>query len=349
MMKGLRRSAVIAVVMMCLMLFTACGGSGGTSEDNGSGGNGGTSANGGTSENNNTDAFAAFAGIWEADTSSYDGIVIDEDGSWTLYRNGDLYSSGELNYMEEGVWISPGNNTQWSRLSMENGGLLYAAPIGYFRPFEGEWNGTFVEKIEDWRDSAVISGRGFINHEDMDYVYVLVVVSDEGAVFYLDELEQTEVGSLIYPWEVPDAQNSVISVDLVDMNGDGATDVMFSFTSGQIVWYWDPENGYVVQEDRSFSLLTEENEDPGTYSDYFGFWEYADDGSVLEIREDDGRWYVYESGENAPFGGGLLKFEDGTVYLMNEDGSSDGIRLYFDQSGRLIESGYVLNYIGMTR
>ena len=60
------------------------------------------------------DAFAAFAGIWAADTSSYDGLIIDEDGNWELYKDGGLYSSGELDYHSEddSVWISPKNNTQ---------------------------------------------------------------------------------------------------------------------------------------------------------------------------------------------------------------------------------------------
>ena len=65
-MKRIRRIAVIAVVVMSLLLLTACGGK---------------------SEKN---AFAAFAGEWAADVSSYNGIVIHEDGSWELYKNGGL-------------------------------------------------------------------------------------------------------------------------------------------------------------------------------------------------------------------------------------------------------------------
>ena len=81
---------------MSLLLLSACGGNG------------------------EKDAFAAFAGEWAADVSSYNGIVIHEDGSWELYKNGGLYSTGELDYHsdDDSVWISPDNNTQWSRLSI---------------------------------------------------------------------------------------------------------------------------------------------------------------------------------------------------------------------------------------
>lgn len=118
-------------VIMSLALLTACGGD---SDNNNTGGG---------DDEVDKSVFAPYVGIWQADNSSYDGIVIDEDGSWELYKGGELYSSGELNYMEEGVWISPQNNTQWSALYIESDGSLSSAPIGYFRPFEGEWNGSF--------------------------------------------------------------------------------------------------------------------------------------------------------------------------------------------------------------
>ncbi|MGN1129269.1 MAG: hypothetical protein ACI4T6_10015, partial [Candidatus Flemingiibacterium sp.] len=130
-MKRIRRIAVIAVVVMSLLLLTACGGK------------------------SEKDAFAAFAGEWAADVSSYNGIVIHEDGSWELYKNGGLYSTGELDYHSEddSVWISPDNNTQWSRLSIEEDGSLYAAPIGYFLLGEISLDYT-PEAEEEWNENT---------------------------------------------------------------------------------------------------------------------------------------------------------------------------------------------------
>ena len=66
--KRLGRNAGIAValVVLGLMLTAACG------------------------KKSEKDAFAAFAGIWAADTSSYDGLIIDEEGNWEVYKDGGL-------------------------------------------------------------------------------------------------------------------------------------------------------------------------------------------------------------------------------------------------------------------
>ncbi|MGN1025550.1 MAG: hypothetical protein ACI4P4_04005 [Faecousia sp.] len=112
-MKRLIRNAAIAVVVvaMSLILFTGCGGK------------------------DDLDAFATFAGEWTSESYDYIGLVINKDGSWELYKNGAVYQSGKLDYHSEddSVWISPENNTQWSRLYIEDDGTLYIGPLGSFR------------------------------------------------------------------------------------------------------------------------------------------------------------------------------------------------------------------------
>lgn len=184
-MKRIRRIAVIAVVVMSLLLLTACGGK------------------------SEKDAFAAFAGEWAADVSSYNGIVIHEDGSWELYKNGGLYSTGELDYHsdDDSVWISPDNNTQWSRLSIEEDGSLYAAPIGYFRL--GEISLDYTPEVgeesnentsDDWRDNDM--GSGDISEYIGLWEYVgenlwLCIYDDDTWSFFNDQEDVIANGTLI--------------------------------------------------------------------------------------------------------------------------------------------------------
>ena len=179
---------------MSLLLLSACGGNG------------------------EKDAFAAFAGEWAADVSSYNGIVIHEDGSWELYKNGGLYSTGELDYHsdDDSVWISPDNNTQWSRLSIEDDGSLYAAPIGYFLPGEISLDDIPVEEEawnedtdDDWYDSGMEADSGDIS----DYV---------GLWEYVDE----DVWIRIYEdetWECIDAQGNVFQSGTLSVDEAGVT------------------------------------------------------------------------------------------------------------------------------
>ena len=76
---------------------------------------------------------------------------------------------------------------------------------------------------------------------------------------------------------------------------------------------------------------------------YLGFWEYPD-GTILEINGK--KWNLYESAESAPFACGPVEFDEDAAYLMNEDGSSGGGKVSFDENNNLIDSGDVLTYLG---
>ena len=86
---------------------------------------------------------------------------------------------------------------------------------------------------------------------------------------------------------------------------------------------------------------------PDAQSAYQGFWEYPD-GTILEISN-AGWWNTYMADEFTPFAGGPVEYDEEAVYLMNDDGSSGGSRACFDENGNLIESGYVLTYLGLYR
>ena len=76
---------------------------------------------------------------------------------------------------------------------------------------------------------------------------------------------------------------------------------------------------------------------------YQGFWEYPD-GTVLEINGD--RWNLYWAGDLTPFGWGPLEYDEEAAYLMNEDGSSGGGKVFFDENFDLVDSETVLTYCG---
>lgn len=311
-----RRIAGIAVVVMSLLLLAACGGK------------------------SEKDAFAAFTGKWAADVSSYNGIVIHEDGSWALYKNGGLYSTGELDYHSEddSVWISPENNTQWSRLSIEDDGSLYAAPIGYFLPgeisldyipvVEEEWNESTGD---DWRNSDMGSG------DIREYV---------GLWEYVDE----DVWIQIYDdetWECLDNQGNAFQSGTLSVDSTGIT--FYSDDIDETLRFDRTVSGDLIESGNDGMLVPADSipfGDSGDISAYAGCWEYPD-GTVLEIENDT--WYLYEADEHMMIAWGPVKFDEDAAYLMNDDGSSGGGVVYFDEDGDLIDvSGDVLTYVGLS-
>ncbi|MGN1250688.1 MAG: hypothetical protein ACI4XW_11500 [Candidatus Spyradocola sp.] len=329
-----RKSAGILLMTLALLLCvlcTACGGKG-----------------------NREAAIAAVAGSWTSLTNETMGLEIHADGSWELYKDGGLYSKGELEYHKDdgSVWMSPENNTQWSVLNNQNG-ILTIGPLGSFRSI-GEGAGDVVS--EDWRESSDTVDSGFIVRDGADGVYVLVTVDENGADFYLDEPEQMLYDCVCFPMTMDNARRVYNGISFDDRDGDGQSDVAISLYSPEgegalLVWIWDPENGYVYRDDLSVLGAGGEDPDepaePAELSDYAGFWEYPD-GEVLEISE-DGWWYLYEAGEDVPLYGGPVEVDEDACYLMNDDGSSGGGMVYFDEEGYLVDSDYVLSFIGMER
>ena len=131
-----------------------------------------------------------------------------------------------------------------------------------------------------------------------------------------------------------------------------------SVDSTGITLYFDDTGEVVMQLDRTVSsdLIDSESggllvpadsissNNSGGISEYTGLWEYPD-GTILEI--DDDWWYLYEADEYAPFAWGPVEYDEEAAYLMNDDGSSGGGKVYFDEDGNLHDTGYVLTYRGL--
>ena len=84
-----------------------------------------------------------------------------------------------------------------------------------------------------------------------------------------------------------------------------------------------------------------------TRTDYQGFWAYPD-GTVLEISDEGWNLYTYKADELTVSASGPVKYDEGAAYLMNDDGSSGGGKVNFDEEGNLIDSGGdVLTFLGL--
>ena len=98
---------------------------------------------------------------------------------------------------------------------------------------------------------------------------------------------------------------------------------------------------HMGNEDEAVYILDTQTDYQGF--DYQGFWEYPD-GTILEINEEG--WNLYEADELTPYASGPVEYDGEAAYLMNDDGSSGGGKVYFDEDGNLVDSGNVLTYHG---
>lgn len=103
--------------------------------------------------------------------------------------------------------------------------------------------------------------------------------------------------------------------------------------------------GFYFDSDTQFHLV---NEAVSVYlldtqAAYQGLWDYPD-GKILEINGDE--WRLYEDDSFTMFADGLVRYDEDTVWLMNDDGSSGGGYIRFDENNNLVDSSYVLTYRG---
>ena len=190
---------------------------------------------------------------------------------------------------------------------------------------------------DDWRNSDEVVGIGTITHTGEGSVDVLIIVSEYSAAFYWDQPEQVLYDSVSFPITVLDAKESFSEISLDDIDGDGESDVFVSFVHApdditQMVWIWNPEDGYVFRED--LSILPTFDSD-GEISDYTGLWEYVDANLWLRIYDDE-TWEFLNDQEDVIACGALWVGQDGiTLYFEDTD---DVLQLDRAGSGDLLDS-----------
>ena len=120
-------------------------------------------------------------------------------------------------------------------------------------------------------------------------------------------------------------------------NGDFRYDLYTKEDEWIAGFYFDSDTQFHIGNDDGLVYLLD------AQSAYLGFWEYPD-GTILEINEEG--WNLYSADEPTPFAEGPVEYDEEAAYLMNDDGSSGGGKVYFDEDGNLIDSGNVLTYHG---
>ncbi|MGN1082549.1 MAG: hypothetical protein ACI4SJ_03305 [Candidatus Avispirillum sp.] len=193
---------------------------------------------------------------------------------------------------------------------------------------------------DDWRVTGVVRDGGTVTRGGEDTV-VLVCVYTEDAVFYYDSEDQVVFDSVNYPSALADrvalsgdVWGMFKDIDFDDLNGDGNSDVTMRFDdSGSelvTVWIWDPEEGYVFQED--LSILTTNSGDIG---EYVGLWEYVDENLWLRIY-DDATWEFINDQEDVTQSGAL--WVEATGITLHFEDTGDVMQLDRAESGDLLDS-----------
>lgn len=123
--------------------------------------------------------------------------------------------------------------------------------------------------------------------------------------------------------------NGEFRYDMYNSDGD--------FITG---FFFDSDTQFHIGNDDEYVYIldTNKNTAENSYDDYLGYWEYPN-GVVIEIRED--KWFLYEEVEDGvtESARGPVEFDEEAAYLLNEDGSSGGGKVYFDDNGDLHDVG----------
>lgn len=178
---------------------------------------------------------------------------------------------------------------------------------------------------DDWRSSGVVVDKGTITHDGQS-TRVLVTVTPESAAFYRNLSEQILFDSVLFPVQIPDADESFVGISFDDLDGDGESDVVVQFAHADgsattMTWLWDPVERYVFREDLSIVDLPETDD---TYLDFVGLWEFKDGSLWLRVH-DDGTWEMVNESDGVLDAGTATV--DGDTLVLHFEGSDDVMSL----------------------
>lgn len=177
MLKRLKKSLSLTLVLALCMSFIACG-SDGKSDDNFSDDsdsfegrvkdseqiaaqdNPNEGLGGGLNEDAVND-FSEFEGIWLGEANNeYDSMEIDSEGNWTLFLSGEVVDSGYLCYEPEweAIYAYSNLDDSGSRIAIEDG-QLYSAAYGYFNYGAGMENLLYEDGSRLTEDDESDSSR----------------------------------------------------------------------------------------------------------------------------------------------------------------------------------------------
>ena len=177
MLKRLKKSLSLTLVLALCMSFIACG-SDGKSDDNFSDDsdsfegrvkdseqiaaqdNPNEGLGGGLNEDAVND-FSEFEGIWLGEANNeYDSMEIDLEGNWTLFLSGEAVDSGYLCFVPEleAIYAYSNLDDSGSRIAIEDA-QLYSAAYGYFNYGEGMENLLYEDGSRLTEDDESDSSR----------------------------------------------------------------------------------------------------------------------------------------------------------------------------------------------
>lgn len=133
------------------------------------------------------------------------------------------------------------------------------------------------------------------------------------------------------------AVETVGYLECTDENGSYRYDMYTAEGEFIVSFYFDSDARFHLVNDYGTVYL------PDTQAAYQGLWEYPD-GKILEINGEE--WALYaDDGVTLLAEGPMAYYEDGAG-LINEDGSSGGGRVCFDENNNLVDGETILTYLG---
>ncbi len=176
----------------------------------------------------------------------------------------------------------------------------------------------------DWRTWGIIDDYDTIIR-DGEEIDVCICYQDDDAIFYYDDAEQVVFDQVVYPMTILDSADLSPVIFMEDLDEDGNSDVRLVLAPEegdalQLVWIWDPVDGYVFQYDLSSTVFLQQEE---------GFLPYFEDHQLpISGHAADGESYLLENGLAAflPDGSGFSLGDCYWQLTVDRDESHDGLR-----------------------
>ena len=271
-------------------------------------------------------AYYRTKGLWrldgEKDTAS---IEMDGNTGFTMYyADGSVEASGSIDIVDE----YEDGNYRYDCYNEENDELI----ASFYFDSDNQihfGNDDALIYILDVDDRLQIEYEGIWMYPDD--VTLLEINGTEWKLYTTDDQTPTSWGTAEY-----DEEAAYL------MNEDGSD-------RGKL--YFDEYN-QLVDSDNTLSYYCSvgflgTNIDMSYNTFFQGFWKYPD-GTIIEINGES--WNLYNPGEVTPFAGGSVEYDEDEeeAYLMNEDGSSGGGKLFFNDEGWMTDGENNLPYLGET-
>lgn len=166
--------------------------------------------------------FSPYIGSWYNRDNASESFVVEENGSWTMYEDGNALYNGHLEDMDDGLWAYIEQSGDYSRVYMQPDGLLELGGYGYYQFGGAPEDRGPIDSSYDTSCNNDIAGRWIHSHDGTEFSfdgtnfqwYNQGEISEGPYAFDGTDLYLFYMGELNYGW-MDD------SGDLVFANWDG--------------------------------------------------------------------------------------------------------------------------------